>query len=88
MNDTILEQLKARRKALGITQSEMAKRLKITQPQYQKIESSGNPNLKTLSSIALALDMKLLLVPKEEMINFKKAKKPLSLLDQFGVDDP
>lgn len=94
MTDSLLKQLKDRRKELGITQSEMARRLKITQPQYQKIESSGNPSLKTLNSLALALDLKLILVPKEKAAQVEEltgrqrpAKKLLSLLDQFEVRD-
>ena len=90
----ILESIKQRRKDLGITQAEMAKRLRITQPQYQKVETSGNPSLKTLKAIALALDMELIILAKEksrevfEVLSPKKlSPKDLSLLDQFGVEE-
>lgn len=90
----ILENIKQRRKDLGITQAEMAKRLRITQPQYQRIETAGNPSLKTLKAIALALDMELVLVPKEKSREIndvlrpqKLAQKVLSLFDQFEVEE-
>lgn len=90
----ILENIKQRRKDLGITQAEMARRLGITQPQYHRIETAGNPGLKTLKAISLALDMEMILVPKEKSREVhqvlrpqKLAHKVLSLLDQFEVEE-
>jgi transcriptional regulator with XRE-family HTH domain len=93
MNE-ILQAFKARRTELGITQTEMAKRLNISQSQYQKIENGGNPSLKTLTSMAMAVNMKLLLVPSEKSNEINQLIKPsprekrfLSLLEQFEVKD-
>jgi HTH-type transcriptional regulator/antitoxin HipB len=90
----ILQEIKARRKELGMTQAEMAKKLKISQPQYQKIESGGNPSLKTLSAMAMALNMRIVLVPKEKSVDVEEiihAKgltgKPLSLGELYKVND-
>jgi transcriptional regulator with XRE-family HTH domain len=93
MNE-ILQGLKTRRNELGITQTEMAKRLNITQSQYQKIESGGNPSLKTLTSMSMALNMKLQLIPLEkqseinQLINPSKREKQIqSLFEQFEVKE-
>lgn len=93
MND-ILQAFKTRRKELGVTQTEMSKRLNISQSQYQKIESGGNPSLKTLTSMAMALNLKLLLVPSEKSTEIYhlikppvQAKRIKSLLEQFEVKE-
>ena len=93
MNE-ILQAFKTRRNELGITQTEMAKRLNISQSQYQKIESGGNPSLKTLTSMAMALNMKLLVVPSEKSIEINqlinpqsRPKRLQSLLEQFEVKE-
>ncbi|MBC7540206.1 MAG: helix-turn-helix transcriptional regulator [Bacteriovorax sp.] len=90
----ILQEFKRRRVDLGLSQTEMAKRLNISQSQYQKIESGGNPSLKTLTSMAMALNMKLLLVPLEKLTEIDHVIKPLtrvkrlkSLLEQFEVKE-
>jgi transcriptional regulator with XRE-family HTH domain len=93
MNE-ILQAFKTRRNELGVTQTEMAKRLNISQSQYQKIESGGNPSLKTLTSMAMALNMKLLLVPSEKSTEINqlikppaRAKRLKTLLEQFEVKE-
>jgi transcriptional regulator with XRE-family HTH domain len=90
----VLQAFKTRRNELGITQTEMAKRLNISQSQYQKIESGGNPSLKTLTSMAMALNMKLMLVPSEKSTEINQLIKPptrakrfKSLLEQFEVKE-
>lgn len=89
----ILIMLKERRKELGITQTQMAQRLGISQSQYQKIENGGNPSLKTLTSIALALNMKLMLTPIEKSLEIEQIIKPrklqplTSLLEKFEIKD-
>jgi len=90
----ILLELKIRRIDLGLSQTEMAKRLNISQSQYQKIESGGNPSLKTLSSVAMALNMKILLVPLEKLTEVDHVVKPVtkvrqlkSMLEQFEIKE-
>ncbi len=93
MNE-ILKTYKIKRIELGITQTEMAKRLNISQSQYQKIESGGNPSLKTLTSMAMALNLKLLLVPLDKSAEINQLIYPSaqprrlqSLLEQFEVKE-
>lgn len=90
----IIQELKARRKELGLTQAEMARRLEVSQPNYHKIESGGNPSLKTLTFLALALNMRLMLVPQEKVAAVEdiirpqsRAKKLQSLMEQYEVKD-
>ena len=47
--------VRAWREYLGVTQAEMAKRMKITQPSYGQMERSRNPRPETLKKIAKAL---------------------------------
>lgn len=54
------ERVKARRKELGLTQVQMAERLGMTHPQYQKIESGKNePLFRTQYRIADALEIEI-----------------------------
>lgn len=62
----IHEQLKSRRKALGLTQGDMAERVGMTRQQYQYLESKGNPRLDTLGLVAKGLKMDLMLIPQEK----------------------
>jgi len=61
----ILEQLKKRRKELGLLQKDMLLRVGMTRQQYNQLENKGNPRLDTLTLLAKGLDMELLLIPKE-----------------------
>jgi len=61
----ILEQLKKRRKELGLLQKDMLLRVGMTRQQYNQLEKKGNPRLDTLTLLAKGLDMELLLIPKE-----------------------
>jgi transcriptional regulator with XRE-family HTH domain len=63
----IHEQLRARRKQLGLQQSDMSLRAGIARQQYHRLENGGNPSLKTLELAAAGLDMALMLVPKERL---------------------
>lgn len=67
MKTTLLEQIRARRLALGLQIQEMPLRAGLTRQQYGKIESGGNPRLNTLDQIAEGLDAVMLLVPKEKL---------------------
>ncbi|HTQ99331.1 MAG TPA: helix-turn-helix transcriptional regulator [Candidatus Acidoferrum sp.] len=61
------DQLKQRRKTLGLQQSDMKLRIGMNQQQYQRIEADGNPRLETLGQIADGLDAALVLVPKARL---------------------
>ncbi len=61
----ILEQLRKRRKELGLLQKDMLLRVGMTRQQYNRLEKSGNPRLDTLELLAKGLDMELVLIPKE-----------------------
>lgn len=63
----IHDQLRARRKQLGLHQSDMLLRAGIARQQYHRLENEGNPSLKTLDLAAAGLDMVLMLVPKERL---------------------
>ncbi|HCK94289.1 MAG TPA: transcriptional regulator [Gammaproteobacteria bacterium] len=62
----LLEQIKNRRKALGLTQEDMMLRAGISRQQYQRIESKGNPRLDTMELIAKGLKSELVLIPYEK----------------------
>ena len=60
-------QLKKRRTALGLKQSDMLMRAGISRQQYQQIESKGNPRLNTLDLLAQGLQCELMLIPKDKV---------------------
>lgn len=61
----ILEQLRKRRKELGLLQKDMLLKAGMTRQQYNRLEKKGNPRLDTLELLAKGLDMELMLIPKE-----------------------
>tara|TARA_R110001599_G_scaffold353465_1_gene593140 strand:- start:57726 stop:58058 length:333 start_codon:yes stop_codon:yes gene_type:complete len=63
----IREQLKERRKALGLKQEDMMLRVGMSRQQYQRLESRGNPRLDTLELIAKGLKMEVMLIPQEKL---------------------
>jgi HTH-type transcriptional regulator/antitoxin HipB len=63
----IHDQLRARRKQLGLQQSDMLLRAGIARQQYHRLENGGNPSLKTLELAAAGLDVVLMLIPKERL---------------------
>ncbi|WP_290519496.1 helix-turn-helix transcriptional regulator [Alcanivorax sp.] len=67
MIDSLLQQLKKRRLALGLKQSDMMLRVGISRQQYQRLESKGNPRLDTLELLAKGLNSQLMLIPKERL---------------------
>lgn len=69
--NTVLDQLKKRRKELGLKQNDMMLRVGMSPQQYQKLESKGNPRLDTLELIAKGLKSELLLVPQEKLAEVK-----------------
>ncbi len=69
----LLEQIKKRRKQLGLKQADMMLRAGISRQQYQHMESKGNPRLDTLELVAKGLNCELLLVPKDKVLSVKAA---------------
>ena len=67
----LLEQLKQRRKALGLRQKDMLLRVGVSRQQYQRIESKGNPRLDTLELIAKGLQSELMLIPQDKLAAVK-----------------
>ena len=63
----INEQLKERRKALGLKQEDMLLRAGMLRQQYQRLESKGNPRLDTLELVAKGLKMEVMLIPREKL---------------------
>lgn len=63
----LLQQLRQRRKALGLKQSDMYMRIGVSRQQYQQLETKGNPRLNTLELLAQGLESELLLVPNEKL---------------------
>ena len=63
----LLQQLKKRRLALGLNQSDMLLRIGVSRQQYQRLESKGNPRLDTLELIAKGLNSKLILIPEDKL---------------------
>lgn len=65
--NSILQQIKQRRLALGLKQNDMMLRVGVSRQQYQHLESKGNPRLDTLALIVKGLNSELLLIPKEKL---------------------
>ncbi|MFO8140993.1 MAG: helix-turn-helix transcriptional regulator [Marinobacter sp.] len=63
----IHQQLKQRRKALGLRQQDMVMRVGMPRQQYQRLESGGNPQLDTLELVAKGLNMQVMLVPEDKV---------------------
>jgi len=69
----ILDQIRLRRKDLGLTQAEMMLRVGMSRQQYQRLESKGNPRLDNLELLAKCLKMELMLIPQEKLQAVKAA---------------
>ncbi|MFU8783996.1 helix-turn-helix transcriptional regulator [Aliidiomarina sp.] len=80
MMNSILQQIKQRRLALDLKQSDMMLRVGVSRQQYQRLESKGNPRLATLELIANGLNSELMLIPKE------KLGAVMALLEQGGSE--
>ncbi|MGB3919039.1 MAG: helix-turn-helix transcriptional regulator [Thiothrix litoralis] len=63
----IHDQIRARRRALGLTQAAMKTRIGMGQQQYQRIEAGGNANLYTLKLMADGLNAELMLIPRNRV---------------------
>ncbi len=97
MKPSIHETIRARRLALGLSQIEAARRSGIQQRQVSLFERGGDVTLSTLLKLAQALDMELVLVPREDAAKVEsllKAKlepalsaRSPSLLERYQVKD-
>ena len=65
--NSLLQQFKARRLALGLKQNDMLLRVGVSRQQYQRLEARGNPRLDTLELIAKGLNSDIALIPKEKL---------------------
>ena len=82
----ILEQLKKRRKELGLLQKDMLLRVGMTRQQYNQLEKKGNPRLDTLTLLAKGLDMELLLIPKELLSTVQEILEGRAKITDAGED--
>lgn len=78
--NSLLQQIKQRRLALGFKQNDMMLRIGVSRQQYQRLESKGNPRLDLLELIAKGLNSELMLIPKE------KLSAVMALLEQKSVE--
>ena len=67
MTQDLANNLKARRKALGLSQAEVARRSGTQQRQVSLFERGGDITLATLNKLAQALDIELRPVPREHI---------------------
>lgn len=72
-DNSLLSQIKSRRKALGLKQSDMMLRVGMSRQQFQRLEAQGNPRLNTLELIALGLNCELMLIPKDKARAVRRA---------------
>lgn len=59
------QQIKHRRKALGLRQQDMLMRIGMPRQQYQRLEANGNPRLDTLELVAKGLGLQVMLIPED-----------------------
>ena len=65
--EKISKQISNRRNKLGLFQSQVGQQAKMTQQQYQRIETGGECKLSSLERIAEAMNMELALIPNEKL---------------------
>jgi transcriptional regulator with XRE-family HTH domain len=63
----IYDQLKQRRKQLGLKQEDMLMCAGMARQQYQRLEAGGNPRLENLELVAKGLKLELMLIPQEKL---------------------
>lgn len=81
---SLLQQIKARRQALGLKQNDMLLRIGVSRQQYQRLEAKGNPRLDTLELIATGLNSELMLIPSEKL---SAVMAVLTATDKAGLSD-
>jgi transcriptional regulator with XRE-family HTH domain len=93
----ILEQLRKRRKELGLLQKDMLLKVGMTRQQYNRLEKKGNPRLDTLELLAKGLDVELMLIPREMLSSVQELLQGRAKIIEAGehfqensdlVDDP
>jgi predicted transcriptional regulator len=87
---TIAEQLRARREALGLSQRAVATLTGLQQAQLSKIERGTiDPRLSTMTEIARALDLEPVLVPRQTLaaVELVLGIQPNSSGPAYGLDD-
>ena len=82
----ILEQLRKRRKELGLLQKDMLLKVGMTRQQYNRLEKKGNPRLDTLELLAKGLDMELMLIPKEMLNSVQEILHEKAKITDVGDD--
>jgi len=97
METKLHELIRARRVALGLSQTEVARRSGIQQRQVSLFERGGDVTLSTLTKLAQALDMELMPIPRQDSTRvetlLKAGRAPAastaspSLLDRYQVTD-
>jgi transcriptional regulator with XRE-family HTH domain len=97
METKLHELVRARRLALGLSQTEVARRAGIQQRQVSLLERGGDVTLSTLTKLAQALDVELMPIPRQDSTRVEtllKAKgapttsaSSPSLLDRYQVKD-
>jgi len=93
--DKLTDQLKAARDAAGLSQRDLTAMTGIQQAQLSKIENgSVDPRLASLTTIAHALEMELVMVPRRSLpavmailTGSKTASRPAYTLDDGRDDD-
>ena len=80
----IHDQLKERRKELGLKQEDMELRVGMARQQYQRLESKGNPRLDNLELVAKGLKLELMLIPQEKV---REVRNLLEGVDSVSPDN-
>ena len=80
--NSLLEQIKKRRLALGFKQSDMKGRVGILRQVYHRLEAKGNPRLATLELVATGLNSELVLVPLDKISAVK------AVLNKTDINPP
>jgi len=94
---TLLIQFRTRRREMGISQRETARRAGVEQPLVSGFERGKDIRISTLQKLASALDLELVAVPREYLgevagVISRKPEQPIpapekSLLDRFQVPE-
>lgn len=66
------ELLKKRRLELDLNQKDMLMKIGMSQQQYQRIESGGDPRLSTLLRILEGMDLEMMLVQRKRVLEVKE----------------
>lgn len=82
----IIDQLRRRRKQLGLLQKDMLLRVGMTRQQYNQLENKGNPRLDTLELVAEGLGLELMLIPKDKLSDVKDILEGRAKLAPVGED--